>query len=164
MTKEELKQYKEDKKIKFIYRLPCSLYNEGFEYIIVGNNIIVQGDNIRIFSLEDWFIRIKSGSLLPYVCSILSKSGKIKEYINIYEKPDIINLRKYIMEQFTLYSGEHTDNIKKELIQECLWGIQVIREFKVNRIDVFKEKINNPFKEFMIASTPIYKMWIENNE
>ena len=164
MTKEELKMYKENKEVKFIYRLPCSLYNEGFEYIIVGNNIIVQGDNIRIFSLEDWFIRIKSGSLLPYVCSILSKSGKIKEYINIYEKPDIINLRKYIMEQFTLYSGEHTDNIKKELIQECLWGIQVIREFKVNRIDVFKEKINNPFKEFMIASTPIYKMWIENNE
>lgn len=164
MTKEELKIYKENKEVKFIYRLPCSLYNEGFEYIIVGNNIIVQGDNIRIFSLEDWFIRMKSGSLLPYVCSILSKSGKIKEYINIYEKPDIINLRKYIMEQFTLYSGEHTDNIKKELIQECLWGIQVIREFKVNRIDVFKEKINNPFKEFMIASTPIYKMWIENNE
>lgn len=164
MTKEELKVYKENKEVKFIYKLPCSLYDEGYEYIIVGNNIVSKDDNIRIFSLEDWFIRIKSGSLLPYVCSILSKSGKVKEYINIYEKPDIINLRKYIMERSALYDAEHMRHIDKELIQECLWGIQVIREFKVNRVDVFKEKTKNPFEEFMIASAPIYKMWIENNE
>ena len=164
MTKEELKVYKENKEVKFIYKLPCSLYDEGYEYIIVGNNIVSKDDNIRIFSLEDWFIRIKSGSLLPYVCSILSKSGKVKEYINIYEKPDIINLRKYIMERSALYNAEHMHHIDKELIQECLWGIQVIREFKVNRVDVFKEKTKNPFEEFMIASAPIYKMWIENNE
>lgn len=164
MTKEELKAYKENKEVKFIYKLPCSLYDEGYEYIIVGNNIVSKDDNVRIFSLEDWFIRIKSGSLLPYVCSILSKSGKVKEYINIYEKPDIINLRKYIMERSAIYNIEHIRDIDKELMQECLWGIQVIRELKVNRIDVFKEKIKNPFEEFMIASAPIYKMWIENNE
>lgn len=164
MTKEELKTYKENKEVKFIYKLPCSLYDEGYEYIIIGNNIVSKDDNVRIFSLEDWFIRIKSGSLLPYVCSILSKSGKVKEYINIYEKPNIINLRKYITERSAAYNIDCLRNIDKELIQECLWGIQVIREFKVNRIDVFKEQIKNPFGEFMMASAPIYKMWIENNE
>lgn len=163
MTKEEIKQLKENKEVKFIYKLPCSLYNEGYEYIIVGNNIISKDDNVRIFSLEDWFTRIKSGSLLPYVCSILSKSGKIKEYINIYEKPDVISLRKYIIDN-SIDNIERICNLDKELIQECLWGLQVIREFKVNRIDVFKEKINDPLREFMMASAPIYKMWIENNE
>lgn len=164
MTKEELRTYKENQEVKFIYKLPCSLYNEGYEYIIVGNNITSKDDNVRIFSLEDWFTRIKSGSLLPYVCSILSKSGKIKEYINIYEKPDVIHLRKYITELSAPHSAYYMYNIDKELIQECLWGIQVIMESKVNRIDVFKERVKNPFREFMIASAPMYKMWIENNE
>ena len=163
MTKEELRTYKENQEVKFIYKLPCSLYNEGYEYIIVGNNITSKDDNVRIFSLEDWFTRIKSGSLLPYVCSILSKSGKIKEYINIYEKPDVISLRKYIIDN-SIDNIERMCNLDKELIQECLWGLQVIREFKVNRIDVFKEKISDPLREFMMASAPIYKKWIENNE
>ena len=88
---------------------------------------------------------------MPYVCSILPRSGKIKEYINIYEKPNIINLRNYLINQSATCNFK--SNLDKELVQECLWGI-----------DVFKEKINNPFDEFIIASAPIYQMWEERNE
>jgi hypothetical protein len=47
-----------------------------------------------------------------------------------------------------------------------LWGIQVVKEFKVNRVDVFKTDINSTvaFQEFMKVSEPIYKMWKEKNE
>lgn len=109
---------------------------------------------------------MKSGSLLPYVCSILSKSGKIKEYVNIYEKPDIIKLRRYIIARVTYLQGINKDlpNIDMDIIRECLWGIQIIKESKVNRIDVFKGKIVNPLKDFITISEPIYKMWKECNE
>ena len=101
---------------------------------------------------------MKSGSLLPYVCSILSKSGKIKEYVNIYEKPDIIKLRRYIIARVTYLQGINKDlpNIDMDITRECLWGIQIIKESKVNRIDVFKD--------FITISEPIYKMWKECNE
>lgn len=166
MTKEEIKQLKEDKDIKFIYKIPCSFYEEGYEYIIVGENMIPKNDNARFFNLDDWFSIMKSGSLLPYVCSILPKSGKIKEYVNIYEKPDIIKLRRYIISEITYLQGINKDlpNIDMDITRECLWGIQVIKESKVNRIDVFKEKIVNPLKDFMTISEPIYKMWKEYNE
>lgn len=151
MTKEELKEYKENKEVKFIYKLPCSFYNEGYEYIIIGDNITSQSNNVKVFNLGNWFKIIESGSLLPYVCSTLSKSGKIKEYINIYEKPDILLLRRYV--------NALVD--KKSLIQECLWGEQFIKEGKVNRIDVFKNKYSDPIdamNKFYDAVEPIYKM------
>ena len=53
MTKDELKTYKEDKKVKFIYKLPCTLYQEQFEYVIIGDITTQQRDNIRFFSLDD---------------------------------------------------------------------------------------------------------------
>lgn len=164
MTKDELKQLKENKDIKFIYKIPCSFYDEGYEYIIIGSNPDVNEQNVRFFSLDGWFLLMKSGSILPYVCSILSKSGKIKEYINIYEKPDIIMLRKYIINRASYLESisKSLVNMDMEIIQECLWGIQVIKESRVNRVDVFKERINDPFNEFMIASEPIYKMSLTN--
>lgn len=39
---------------------------------------------------------MENGSLLPYVCSTIGKSGKIKEYLNIFKKPDVILNNKYI--------------------------------------------------------------------
>lgn len=51
-----------------------------------------------------------------------------------------------------------------DITRECLWGIQIIKESKVNRIDVFKGKIVNPLKDFITISEPIYKMWKECNE
>ena len=90
-----------------------------------------------------------SGSLLPYVCSILPKKYKVKEYLNIYSKPHVLKLRRLITS---------LDGI--ELIQECLWGIQVIKEFKVNRPDVFKDKnyLFNAVDSFYEAVDPIYRM------
>lgn len=90
-----------------------------------------------------------SGSLLPYVCATLPKKNKIKEYLNIYSKPDVLKLRRYI-----------TSLESDELIQECLWGIQLIKEFKVNRPDVFKDKnsLFNAVDSFYDAVDPIYRM------
>lgn len=153
MTKEEIKQLKENKDIKFIYKIPCSLFNEGFEYIIIGYNIDIKDNSVRIFTIDDWFTLMKSGSILPYVCSTLSKSGKIKELINIYEKPNILKLRHYINDLNLID--------KKTLIQECLWGEQFIKEGKVNRVDVFKNKyydLTNAIGRFYDAADPIYKM------
>lgn len=169
ISKENIQSLKESKEVLCIYRLPCSLYNSGFEYIIIANILdnIEDFDNVRYFNSGQWFDRMQSGSLLPIVCATLSKTGKIKEYVNVYIKPDIIKLRKYILNRFTELQ-ETFDNLKfnleNEISQECLWGIQVIKESKVNRVDVFKEKIQNPLKDFIIAVEPIYKMWKEKNE
>lgn len=56
---------------------------------------------------------MRAGSLLPYVCATLPRSGKIKEFINIYDKPNIITLRSFINAKVIS---------ETELIQECLWG------------------------------------------
>lgn len=95
MTKEELQKIKDNKEIKFAYRIPCSFYPEGYEYIIVGGS--VKGSNVRCFTIEEWFNIMEKGSLLPYVCSTIGKSGKIKEYLNIYKKPDVVLNNKYIV-------------------------------------------------------------------
>jgi hypothetical protein len=139
---------KQNKEIKYIFKLPNSYYEEGFEYIIVGN-VEDEIPNSRIFTTEQWFDKINSGSLLPYVCSILPKKYKVKEYLNIYSKPDVLKLRRLITS---------LDGI--ELIQECLWGIQVIKEFKVNRPDVFKDtnSLFNAVDSFYEAVDPIYRM------
>ena len=163
INKEQIIALKENKEVLYFYKLPCSLYHSGFEYVIVGNILKDAYDNVRYFKSEDWFARIESGSLLPLVCSTLNKSGKIKEYVNVYQKPDIIKLR-LLIQRSVLNS---TDILTpKEVIQESLWGIQVIKEFKVNRVDVFKTDINPTvaFQEFMKVSEPIYKMWKEKNE
>lgn len=161
MNKEEIKKLKENKDIKFIYKIPCSLYDEGFEYIIVGNILTETKENIRRFSLDDWFLRMNTGSLLPYVCSTLPRSGKIKEYLNIYDKPDLIKLRKLLIDSTMGMYMTLTDN---EVIQESLWGIQIIKESKVNRPDVFKDKniLSKSFSMFLQAVDPIYKMSLNN--
>lgn len=48
----DIKQLKENGEIKFIYKLPNSLYDQGFEYIIVGN-IDEQIPDSRIFTTEE---------------------------------------------------------------------------------------------------------------
>ena len=48
----DIKQLKENGEIKFIYKLPNSLYDDGFEYIIVGN-VNKEIPNSRIFTIEE---------------------------------------------------------------------------------------------------------------
>lgn len=53
MTTEELNKLKENSNIQFIYKIPNSLYNEKYEYIIIGDNPDIKADNIRTFSCDD---------------------------------------------------------------------------------------------------------------
>ena len=54
---------------------------------------------------------MQAGSLLSYVCSITVKKHKIKEFLNIYDKPDLLKFRKFIL---------NIDLPNNEIIQECL--------------------------------------------
>ena len=142
--------FKHNENIKYCYKLPNSSKESGFEYIIVGDIKDYIPDS-RIFTIDEWFKKMESGSLLPYVCCTLSKKYKIKEYLNIYSKPDVLKLRRLILD----LDGD-------ELIQECAWGTQIIKEFKVNRPDVFKDKTSmfTAVDDFYAAVDPIYKMWL----
>ena len=51
MQQSKLKELKENQEVKFIYKLPSSFYEEGFEYIIVGD-IKLDENNITIYSLQ----------------------------------------------------------------------------------------------------------------
>lgn len=148
MDKEQLNALKENEEVKFIYRLPCSLFDNGFEYVIIGNTDFTD-DTARIYTLEEWFNKMDSGSLLPYVCSTLSKSNKIKEYLNIYKKPDLLKLRKFILSLPP----------NNERIQESVWGCQLIEEQKVNRVDVFRQIWDADYVMFkyMRLVDPMYK-------
>lgn len=53
MNNESIKQLKENKEIKFIYKIPCSLYTEGYEFIIVGDNISITDTNVRLFTTQE---------------------------------------------------------------------------------------------------------------
>lgn len=106
-SKSDILPLKNDSEIKFIYEIPES---SNFEYIVIGDIETKIEENVRYFNLKDWFLRMRKGSLLPYVCSTLPKTRKIKEYLNIYEKPNLLNFRKFIL----------SDSLtEKEVNQEC---------------------------------------------
>ena len=52
MDKEQLNALKEKEEVKFIYRLPCSLFDNGFEYVIIGNTDYTD-DTARVYTLEE---------------------------------------------------------------------------------------------------------------
>lgn len=167
-SKEEIQALKENKEVLYFYKLPCSLFDSGFQYIIVTDALEPpeKYDNVKYLSSQCWFQRMQNGSLLPIVCTSLGKSYKIKEYVSVYVKPDIIKLRKLLKNSLLgacKYPWSLSDD---EIIQESLWGIQVIKEGRVNRIDVFKTDTTSSiaFQEFMKVSEPIYKMWREKSE
>lgn len=167
-SKEEIQALKENKEVLYFYKLPCSLFDSGFQYIIVTDALEPpeKYDNVKYLSSQCWFQRMQNGSLLPIVCTSLGKSYKIKEYVSVYVKPDIIKLRK-LLENSLLGACKYPWSLSDdEIIQESLWGIQVIKEGRVNRIDVFKTDTTSSiaFQEFMKVSKPIYKMWREKNE
>lgn len=167
-SKEEIQALKENKEVLYFYKLPCSLFDSGFQYIIVTDALEPpeKYDNVKYLSSQCWFQRMQNGSLLPIVCTSLGKSYKIKEYVSVYVKPDIIKLRK-LLENSLLGACKYPWNLSDdEIIQESLWGIQVIKEGRVNRIDVFKTDTTSSiaFQEFMKVSEPIYKMWREKSE
>ncbi|MEG0773595.1 hypothetical protein [Clostridium sp.] len=152
MTKKELQELKKSQDIKFIYKIPCSLYAypDNIQYIIIGDIQTQDKNNIRMFSLDDWFLRMNNGSFLPYVCSTLSRAYKIKEYLNIYNIPNLLTFRKFILSIDT----------PSEIIQECLWAMQFIKEYKVNRPDVFHKVYDHKkiLNAFLTTIEPMYKM------
>lgn len=97
-SKEEIQTLKENKEVLYFYKLPCSLFDSGFQYIIVTDALEPpeKYDNVKYLSSQCWFQRMQNGSLLPIVCTSLGKSYKIKEYVSVYVKPDIIKLRKLL--------------------------------------------------------------------
>ena len=98
---------------------------------------------------------MNSGSILNYVCATLSKKYKIKEYLNIFQKPDLLKLRSYIL---------HLKN-DKDIIQECLYGEQYIKLGKIYQLDVFKNKPNvqESLQLFLNSVFPIYEHNIDIN-
>lgn len=48
----DIKQLKENEEVKFIYKLPNSLYDEGFEYIIIGD-VNEEIPNSRTFTIGE---------------------------------------------------------------------------------------------------------------
>lgn len=157
MTNEQLNTLKEDKSILYIYKIPCSL-NNNFQYVIIGDTVTKYDNYDCYFKLDDWFSLLDKGSLLPYVCSTIGKRGKIKESINIYKKPDLLALRKYIL----------TESIPEwRLFQEILWAKQIQTEFKINRPDVFKiikfdtESTKKYLQDFLRSTDNMYKKKFE---
>ena len=51
MEKNKLQELKENKEVKYIYKLPCSLYDDGFEYIVIGN-VTSNESNVKILTLD----------------------------------------------------------------------------------------------------------------
>lgn len=152
MTKDVINGLKKNVNIKFFYKLPCSYWDEGFEYIIVGDSL-ESDPNTVIYSIEEWLQLMESGSLLPYICGTLPKKYKLKEYLNMYKKPDILALRRYINKLTNVHS----------IFRESIWGKQLIQENKIYGIDPYKEMEFDPQKakqEFDIVVDPIYKKYI----
>ena len=72
----------------------------------------------------------------------------------MYQKPDMLKLRHYVL----------NINNEKDIIQECRWGIQCIKEGKVNRIDIFKDSysVQDVRSDFLELVAPIYKQKFYN--
>lgn len=119
--------------IKYIYLIPNSYFEDKIQYILIGDLTTEHENNVFCYSLSDWFNLMKSGSLLPYACATLKKKYKPKEYLNIYDKPELLSFRKFILTN-ELQDWEKT--------QQLYWVLQVIDEWKINRYDAFVSKID----------------------
>ena len=111
------------------------MFDNKLQYILIGDIATDNEDNVFCYSLEDWFSKMSSGDLLPYACAILKKKYKPKEYLNIYNKPDMLTFRKYIL---------NSNMSDWETEQQLNWAIQIIEEGTINRFDAFASK--NDFK------------------
>lgn len=131
----DVSKLKNNDDIKYIYLIPNSLFDNKLQYILIGDITTDNEDNVFCYSLEDWFSKMSSGDLLPYACAILKKKYKPKEYLNIYNKPDMLTFRKYIL---------NSNMSDWETEQQLNWAIQIIEEGTINRFDVFASK--NDFK------------------
>ena len=94
---QNLKTLKENKDIKYIYKIPCSYIKDGFLYIIVGTMAPVECEEVILFTLDEWFDKMQKGDLLMYACATLPKKYRIKEHLNIYTRPDLLQFRRYIL-------------------------------------------------------------------
>lgn len=97
MSNINIEKLKYNDDIRYIYLIPNSLFEDKMQYVLIGNIKTDKEDNVFCYSLEDWFQKMKSGDLLPYACATLSKKYKPKEYLNIYDKPNMLTFRKYIL-------------------------------------------------------------------
>ena len=142
MSTINISKLKNNDDIKYIYTIPNSLLEDGLQYILIGDIKTDQDNNVFCYSLKDWFNKMKSGDLLPYACATLKKKYKPKEYLNIYDKPDMLKFRKYIL---------NCNLSNWEIEQQLLWAIQILDEYKINRHDVFasKNNFNAVFNEFL---------------
>lgn len=131
----DVNKLKNNEDIKYIYLIPNSLFDNKLQYILIGDIATDNEDNVFCYSLEDWFSKMSSGDLLPYACAILKKKYKPKEYLNIYNKPDMLTFRKYIL---------NSNMSDWETEQQLNWAIQIIEEGTINRFDAFASK--NDFK------------------
>lgn len=151
----EVNKLKYNDDIKYIYIIPNSLFEDKKQYVVIGDIKTDHEDNLFCYSLDDWFIKMKAGDLLPYACATLNKRYKPKEYLNIYDKPDMLKFRKYIL------SASLSD---WETEQQLSWALQIINEFKINRYDVFASK--NDFKalfsEFLSRIDGMFKNSIKS--
>ncbi|MBQ0113525.1 MAG: hypothetical protein KBT03_10375 [Bacteroidales bacterium] len=158
MDKEQLNKLKESRDILYIYKIPCSFFDEQCQYVIIGNiPTRIQGNEYR-FNIQDWFQRVMSGSILPVVVSRLHHKYKIKNYAQITWTYDILSLRKFLL---------NTTN-RLTLVQESLWGYQFLTEGRINRPDVFKGidkyiPAEECLQKFLEAIQPRYKFKIDNN-
>lgn len=108
MTKAEIMELVKDGGVLYIYRIPCSYFEEDC-LIIVGDKPIKK-KGVLYYSSEEWFALLNSGSLIPYVCAIAPKQHKIKVAVTVYQKPDLLLLRKYLL-------SNELDSWR--IIQEC---------------------------------------------
>ena len=131
MSNVDINKLKSYKKIKYIYIIPNSYYEDKQQYILIGDLETESEDNVFCYSLDDWFELMANGSLLPYACSILNKKYRKKEYLNVYKKPEMLLFRKYIL---------NSNLSDMEQMQQLNWAIQILDEFKINRHDAFLVK------------------------
>ena len=158
MTKAEIMELAKNEEILYIYRIPCSYFEEDCLIIVGGKPIKKKG--VLHYTSEEWFNLLNIGSLIPYVCAIAPKQNKIKVTVTVYQKPDLLLLRKYLFTH---------ELLPWRIIQECLWAKQIWNETRVNRVDVFKNiKVSKTLakkylQEFLTLIEPMYKKRIEDD-
>lgn len=153
---QNLSTLKENKDIKYIYKIPCSYLEDGFLYIIVGLLAEpIKDKAILYFTPDKWFERMQQGDLLMYACATLPKKYRLKEHLNIYTKPDLLKFRKFIL------ANKVSD---LELCLETGWAEQILTEWKINRYDVVKKDPNVAISlsKFLAVIDPMYKKYIND--
>ena len=144
MLKNNFDKLKDDELVLYIYQLGLPIYGlSGKEKYLVIVQEDWKGDlngdevDVEVIKINDWFERVKTGTIEAWICACLNRKFVVKEYVKLMLQTNAVQLRQDInFLSFTTKSllEDKLENIKQQLFDTIAYTIfarQIVENHKI---------------------------------